>query len=360
MKAVILVGGEGTRLRPLTYSTPKAMMPVLNRPFLEHLLVYLKNYEVDDVVLTLCYLPHGIRGYFGDGSELGVKLTYVMEDPPLGTAGAVKNAQRYLGGTFFVLNGDIFADLNLSAMLQFHREKGSLATIALTAVDDPSPYGVVETDEQGRVLRFVEKPRREDAPGNMINAGVYILESDVLEHIPQDTFFMFEHDLFPLLLERGEPIYGYPSSGYWIDMGTPEKYFQLHRDLLAGKSARIDCHDVGVGVSIHPTAHVEGTVVMDEGCAIGRSARIKGPVTFGRGCQVGEDAVIEDSGLWQGVHLGRRVTLRSCIVGSNCSIGDDVMLTSSIIGDGAVIASSTKMEPNAKIPPGSQVEKSSE
>jgi mannose-1-phosphate guanylyltransferase len=281
-----------------------------------------------------------------------------MEDPPLGTAGAVRNAQRYLDDTFFVLNGDIFADLDLSAMLQFHREKGGLATIALTPVEDPSPYGVVESNEQDKVLRFVEKPKREEAPSNMINAGVYVLESDVLKYIPQNTFFMFEHNLFPSLLERDEQIYGYPSSGYWIDMGTPEKYFQLHRDLLAGKSTRISHHDIEKGkASIHPTAHIGGTVVMDEGCTIRRNARIKGPVTVGRGCQIGEEAAIEDSVLWQGVHLGRHATLRSCIVGSNCSIGDEVMLTNSIIGDGAVIASGTKMEPNAKIPPGIKIKK---
>lgn len=205
MKAVILVGGEGTRLRPLTYSTPKPMVPILNRPFLEHMLKYMKSHHINDVILALCYLPDHIRAYFGNGSDYGVKLTYDVETSPLGTAGAVKNVAQHLDETFFVFNGDVFTDLNLTAMLDTHRKKSSKATIALTPVDDPSMYGVVETDTNDRVKRFVEKPKREEATTNMINAGIYILEPELLEYIPANQNYMFERGLFPLLLEQGDP-----------------------------------------------------------------------------------------------------------------------------------------------------------
>ena len=197
MKAVLLVGGEGTRLRPLTCNTVKAMVPIVNRPFFEHLLGYLSSHGVDDIVVTLCYLPDRIESRFGNGSECGVKLAYVMEETPLGTAGAVKNAESHLDGAFFVFNGDVMTNIDLRAMLSFHRERNAVATIALTPVENPSAYGVVETAADGRVKRFIEKPPPGQAPTNMINAGIYILEPEVLRGVPQGTPCMFEHHLFP-------------------------------------------------------------------------------------------------------------------------------------------------------------------
>lgn len=223
MKGVILVGGEGTRMRPLTCNTAKAMLPVLNQPFLGHMIRYLREGGINDIIFALCYLPDNIKRYFGDGSQFGVKLTYVVEESPLGTAGGVKNAAAYLDDLFFVFNGDIVTDIDLRAMLSFHRRRKAKATIALTPVEDPSHYGVVETNAQGRVKRFIEKPPREEATTNMINAGIYILDPQVLNDVPPRTFFMFERHLFPLLLEKGVPIYGFPCDAYWIDMGTPGK-----------------------------------------------------------------------------------------------------------------------------------------
>ena len=217
MNAVILVGGQGTRLRPLTYTTCKAMVPVLNKPFLEHVFSYLKRYGVTNIVLSVGYMPDQIRAYFGDGSSLGLRLTYVVEDSPLGTAGGVKNAERYLDGPTVVMNGDIFTDIDLGAMVSFHKKRGAKVTIALTGVEDPSQYGVVETDAKGQVKRFVEKPAPGETTSNLINAGIYILEPEVLREVPANTRCMFERDLFPKLIQEGTPVTGIPQTATgWI------------------------------------------------------------------------------------------------------------------------------------------------
>ena len=337
-KAVILVGGEGTRLRPLTYEVPKAMVPVLNRPFLEHTLAYLKNYEVKDIILALGYLPEVVQHYFGDGSSSGVQLTYVVEDDPLGTAGAVKNVEQYLDSTFVVLNGDVFTDIDIADMLALHRGKGAKVTIALTWVDDPCAFGVVETDSEGRVKRFIEKPSPDQVTTHWINAGIYLVEPEVLQHVPTNTHYMFEKGLFPLLLELGEPIYGYSSSGYWLDMGTPEKYLCLNCDLLLtkAKSALIGglsrdevCCDKDV--IIHPSAEVVGPAVIGSRCRIDQKAYIKGPVVIGPDCHIGEGASIEKAVLWRGVNTGAGVTVKQCILGTNIKIEDNGRVTNCVI-----------------------------
>lgn len=356
MKAVILVGGEGTRLRPLTYHIHKTMAPVLNEPFLEHMIYYLKEYGVDDIVLAMCYLPQSIKDYFGDGSRFGVNLAYVLEDSPLGTAGAVKNAERYLhDGPFLVFNGDVFTGINLGEMLSFHCERGAIATIALTPVEDPSAYGVVEMDAQGRVKRFVEKPPREEATSNLINAGIYILDEEVLKEIPRDTFYMFEHHVFPGLLEKGMPVYGYPSDAYWIDMGTPEKYLDLHRSLLGGNSSSTFCSQITqrkTQITIHPSAEIEGDVVIGEGCTIGPEVHIKGPSVIGEGCVIFDKAKIDGAILWRNVRVGQRAVLKDCIIGDNTVIGDDCLIPRGVvIGGNICINEGSCLEPDARIGP---------
>jgi mannose-1-phosphate guanylyltransferase len=239
MKAVILVGGEGTRLRPLTLHRPKPMQPVANRPFIEHVITSLKRAGVSEIVLSMCYLPGVIQDYFGDGSTFGVRLAYVTEQEALGTAGAGKYVQSlgYLDERepFFVLNGDILTDLDLRAMLAFHRERGALGTIALTPVEDVRAYGLVETDVIGRVRRFIEKPKTLDGiTTNLINAGTYILDPAVLRLAPAGQFYQFEQGLFPSLLAQGELLLGYPDRSYWLDIGTPEKYKRATMDMLCG------------------------------------------------------------------------------------------------------------------------------
>ena len=360
MKAVILVGGEATRLRPLTYNIPKAMIPVLNQPFLEHVIGYLKYYQVKDIVLTQTSFAQPIRDYFQDGSRFGVRLSYSIEDVPLGTAGAVKNAGKYLDETCLVLNGDVFTDLDIAAMTAFHRARKAKATIALTPVDDPTSYGLVETDAQYRITRFLEKPSREHITTNMINAGTYILEPDVLSRIPPQTKFSFERELFPQLLDQGEPTYAYPSTAYWIDIGTPEKYLQLHRDLLCGRSVRHH-HPVGEEVvigeqsSLDHTAQIKGPVLIGSNCTIGGKAKLIGPVVIGSGSTILENAVIESSVIWRNTLVGQGVSLKDSIVADNCCLNARSIVNGSVLGDNATVVSGCKLEPGSRVPPGTTV-----
>ena len=366
MKAVILVGGEGTRLRPLTYSTPKTMVPILNRPFLEHMLKYMKSHHIDDVVLALCYLPDHIRDYFGDGSDYGVKLTYVVESSPLGTAGAVKNVAQHLDETFFVFNGDVFTDMNLTAMLKTHQKKSSKATIALTPVEDPSMYGIVETDKNGRVKRFVEKPKHEEATTNMINAGTYILEPDLLDYIPTNQNYMFEHGLFPLLLQRGEPFYGFASHGYWIDIGTPSKYMKVNCDLLngaittdfPGSTYKNNVWTEG-RCNIHPNAKIEGPAVIGSNCIIEAKAHIKGPTVIGPDCHISADSLVEKSIVWHNVAIGKGAKLQQCIIADAVSIEEGCNVTAGcIIGNNVSVGKNIRLDPDTKVMPGEKVQAS--
>jgi mannose-1-phosphate guanylyltransferase len=349
MKAIILAGGKGTRLRPLTCNTTKVMVPLLNRPFLEHLIDYLKKYNISDIILTLGYLPEQIRNYFGDGGKFGVKITYLVEDSPLGSAGAVKNAERYLDSSFIVFNGDIFTDFNLSNMIEQHYDRKAIATIALTPVDNPTIYGVVETDSQGRVRCFKEKPSWDEVTTNMINAGIYILEPGILSYIPPNIFFTFERDIFPAFIERRRVIYGYSFEAYWTDIGTPELYLKLHRDLLnhLGKSVRFEGKS-----SVHPSAQIEGPVVIGEGCFIGKHSVIRGPVVIGPRCHVKEDAIVEGAVLWQNCKVGSRAKLRNCVLASNCCIGEETeVLDNCVLGDNVRIERGNKLSQGVRIWP---------
>jgi len=339
------------------------MVPILNRPFLEHMLKYMKSHHIDDVVLALCYLPDHIRDYFGDGSDYGVKLTYVVESSPLGTAGAVKNVAQHLDETFFVFNGDVFTDMNLTTMLETHRKKSSKATIALTPVDDPSMYGVVETDANGRVKRFIEKPKREEAKTNMINAGTYILEPDLLKYIPSNQNYMFERGLFPLLLEQGDPFYSFASHGYWIDIGTPEKYMKVNNDLLQGKIAaelpgRTYSKNVWMedGCKIHPTTKIDGPVVIGSNCIIEAKAHIKGPTVIGPNCSIGIGSLVEKSIVWHNVAIGKGTSLQQCIIADTVLISEGCDIAAGcIIGNKVSVGKNKKLKPDTKVMPGEKV-----
>ena len=337
-KAVILVGGEGTRLQPLTNSMPKSMVPVLNRPFLEHTIAYLKKYGVTNIILALSYLPEVIQNYFGNGSKLGTQLIYAVEGSPLGTAGAVKNTEQYLDNTFIVLNGDIFTSLDIADMFAFHRQKRAKATIALTRVDNPCVFGVVETDNDGKVQRFIEKPSPDQVTTNWINAGIYILEPEVLDHVPAGSHYMFEKGLFPLLLELDEPVYGYHFSGYWLDMGTPEKYLCLNCDLLLQRErsvlinglndSEVRCDREAI---VHPSAQLVGPAVIASGCRIGQRVHIKGPVIIGPNCYIGDDTSLEETILWRDVNVGMGVVLKQCVVSSNTKVRDNTKVINRVL-----------------------------
>jgi mannose-1-phosphate guanylyltransferase len=361
MKAVILVGGEGTRLRPLTFNTSKAMVPILNKPFLEYLILYLKKHGIRDIILATSYLPDSIQSYFGDGTGSGVHLTYLIEEQPLGTAGAVKNASSSLDKDepFFVVNGDILTDIDLSAMMSQHQKTKPRVSLALTPVYNPTIYGVVETDGKGTVKRFVEKPRPEQVTTNMINAGIYILEPEVLSYIPPSTPCMFEHYLFPLLLSKGEPILSYPSATYWTDIGTLEKYLKVNHNLLLNKAPSLFSYGAQISSNsrIHPSAQIEGPVLIGEGCVIAQGARVKGPAVLGPRCQVGEDAVIEGAILWAESVVDKKATLKNCIVGSRCYIQEGSEVPDNcVLGDNVVVGKDNKLAQGTKVWPDKRIE----
>jgi mannose-1-phosphate guanylyltransferase len=328
LKAIILVGGLGTRLRPLTDICPKPMVPVLNRPFLEYSLAHLKQYGIEDVILAMSYLPDSIREYFGNGERCGVKLTYCLEKEPLGTAGAVKNAAAYLDRPFIVLNGDdVFIEMDLQEAYNFHHTSRAMATIFLTWVENPDAFGVVETDINQQVRRFIEKPPHDTASSQWINAGGYILEPAILKHIPPGQFYMFEKGLFPHLLNIGAPIYGYEYRGYWLDTGTPEKYFSLNADFLFSRvrnplisGTMQGGINMGEDTDIHASAVIIPPVVIGRGCRIGKNVNIKGPVVIGNGCIMEAGCSLERAILWDNTRVKANTNINRCIISGNITI----------------------------------------
>ena len=367
MKAVILVGGEGTRLRPLTSNLPKPMIPLVNRPFLEHVLEYLKSYGITDVILSMCYRPDVIEGHFGNGAGFGVNLTYVVEEKPLGTAGGVKNVEQNLDGTSYIFNGDILTDLDLSAMLEYHRAKGAKATISLTPVEDPTAYGLVETEAEGAVIGFIEKPTWDRVTTNLINAGTYVVEPEIFRYVPPNQHYMFERGLFPVMLQVRDPLYGYPSNSYWIDIGTPQKYLTAHRDLLTGRMPKSLpghrlYHNVwaGEGCDIHPSAKLTGPIVLGNGVRIGAGAALHGPVCIGDRSQVGRDSVIEDAVIWTDTVIQDHVTMKSCVVANHCVIEDNTWITQgAVVGDHCVIGAGNRLEQGIRIWPNRSIDPNS-
>ena len=356
MEALILVGGEATRLRPLTCNIPKSMVPVLNTPFLEHVIRHLGGHNVKDIVLAQGHLPKPMVDYFGDGSRFGVKLTYVLETKPMGTAGAVKNAEQYLHKSFLVLNGDIFTDLDITAMKQFHENRRAKATIALTPVEDPTAYGLIETSSDGRVTRFMEKPGWDQITTNMINAGTYILDEDVLKKIPLQTNYSFERQLFPQLLEQGEAVYAYPSSAYWMDIGTPEKYLKLQRDLMRGEVRGYSLVQgkvvkIGQGCSVHPDTEIIGPVIIGNNCTVSRKAKLVGPTVIGEGNIIGEESVIDESITWQNVRFGSKTGIRECIISNDCVLDAGTYAEKTVVGDHVTVSRNTRLGPGSRIWP---------
>jgi mannose-1-phosphate guanylyltransferase len=360
MKAVILVGGQGTRLRPLTCNTPKPMIPLMNQPFIEHMLEQLRAQGIDEVVLAVQYLADHFRKALGDGSRLGLKLHIVEEPQARGTAGAVKNVEHLLDGTTFVFNGDVMTDLDLRAMLDFHHERGSKLTIALTPVEDPTAFGLVETDANGRISRFLEKPRAEDVTTDMINAGTYIVEPELFRYVPPNEHYMFERGLFPVVLQTGDPMYGYPSRAYWTDVGQPATYLEVHHDILIGKvryqfrgrqiADRVWLED---GADIHDSAQIVGPVLLGPEVRVERGARIIGPTVIGARSVIGTNAMIEGAVLWEDNIIGEGASLRSCVVGRGNRIGAKAHIADgTIISDGCVIGAENRLERGIRLWPG--------
>jgi mannose-1-phosphate guanylyltransferase len=349
LKAIILVGGQGTRLRPLTCNIPKAIVPILNKPFLVHLLYYLKSHGVNKIILAMGYNPEPIKQCLANYNKLGIEIEYVIEDVPLGTAGAVKNTERYLDDTFIVFNGDILTDIDLSEMIELHRKLKPEASIALTPVDNPSIYGVVETDAANMVKRFVEKPPPEKVTTNMINAGIYILEPSVLQRIPESGFCMFERQVFPEMLLQKKSFLGYKSDAYWIDIGTPEKYMKANQDLLnriPGRAIIMDNEN-----TISESVKFTGPALIGKNCHIAEDAQVKGSTVIGQGCLIGNNTLIEGSIIWDGVNIASNSSIKNCIIGSNCLIGTANILENCVIGDNVAVKANSGIEPGSRIWP---------
>ena len=361
MRALMLVGGKATRLRPLTERTPKAMTPLLGRPFLEHILAWLVRYDIRDVTMLLGFLAEPIRAYFGDGHHFGVQLTYVVEEQPLGSGGAIKQLERELTETFLALNGDIFTDADLHAMTDAHRRSGTEVSIALTRVEDPTAYGVAAVDVDGRIHRFVEKPAREEAPSDLINAGIWLFEPSAVNRIAAGCFTMVEHDLFPKLAAEGR-LLGHTLDAYWMDAGTPERYLQLQRDLLEGRAAgslMIGERPGWPGLILQPAvgARTEderppllgagvvlaGPVVLGAGVAVGDGSRIDGPTTVGARSTLARGVAVSDSVLWDSCMLGEGAVVRRSLLAGGCVIGAGAFVDDCVLGDGVHVRSGASL-----------------
>jgi len=339
------------------------MVPIVNKPMLEHTLNLLTQHGFRDVVLTLHYLPNVIRDYFHDGDEFDVKLAYLTEEKPLGTAGGVKNAEQYLDRTFVVFSGDVLADINLTDALRFHKQNGAAATIVLTRVPNPTEYGIVITEKNGRVKKFLEKPGWGEVFSDTINSGIYILEPDVLKHVKTDREFDFSKDLFPKLLELGEPLYGYTGEGYWCDIGNPVQYLQANQDaLLRRLKVKIPGHENN-GVWLSEDAEIEDYVEIKEPALIGNKVRIRQKSSIGSfsviadGVTVDERASIKRSVVWNNSVIGQRTDLVGCLVGEKCHISDAaILLEGSVVGDECMVGKGATIKSGIRIWPGKMIE----
>lgn len=350
MKAILLAGGKGTRLRPLTIHTPKPIVPIFDRPFLQYQIDLLREVpEIDEVILSLNYQPRRIEEIFGEGAGLGVRLRYVVEPSPLGTGGAIRFAAQGITDTLVVFNGDVMTSVDVKAVVAMHRARNAAATIVLTPVDNPSAYGLVETAPDGRVRRFIEKPGAGEITCNTINAGIYVLEPSTFDRIPKDVSYSIERAYFPSLIEQDETFLAYVDEGYWIDIGTPEKYHQVHRDMFDGRFARGPFAGHGRAPLVSPEARVDDGATLEGPCFIDAGAHIRpgatvGPYSvIGRGVIVEEDAAIHGSVIWPNSRIGRDATVTDALVGRHAHVGRNAVVSpGAVLGDKSVLTDYTK------------------
>jgi mannose-1-phosphate guanylyltransferase/phosphomannomutase len=369
VKAVIMAGGEGTRLRPLTSNMPKPMLPLVNRPMMEHIIELLREHGITEIVVTLAFMPNVIRNYFGDGSEFGVQMVYATEESPLGTAGSVRNAMAELDDTFLVISGDVLTDVDLGAIVDDHRESGATATIGLVRVENPLEYGIVITGDDGGIERFLEKPTWGEVFSDTINSGIYVLEPRVFDWIPEGVPVDFSSDVFPKLLQAGHRVTGSVAEGYWEDLGTLDAYVRAHKDIL-DERVRVTVPGfevspgvfVGEGSDISPDAQLVGPAVIGENCLVDAGVRLGEYAVLGTGVRVRTEGELERCVIHDNAYLGERVKLRGTVVGraadlrrgARCEdgavLGDEVF-----IGEDAVISSDVKIYPFKTVEAGAVV-----
>jgi mannose-1-phosphate guanylyltransferase len=351
MKAILLAGGKGTRLRPLTIHTPKPIVPIFNRPFLHYQLDLLKQVpEIDEVILSLNYQPRRIEEIFGDGADTGLGIRYVVEPAPLGTAGAVRYAGESLRESVVVFNGDVLTQVDLAAVIALHREHRAKATIVLTPVENPSAYGLVETDPEGNIRRFLEKPNADEITSDTINAGIYILEPETFDRIPRDQPWSIERSFFPSLIERRDTFMAYVYRGYWIDIGTPDKYMQVHRDIMDGHYRSAPFADAPSSASVAPSARVEegaiidGPCFIDDGVVVKAGARIGPYSVIGKQCHIEEHATVEHSIVWANSRISQEAIVRRSILARHCHIGRNALVEDGVVlGDKSVVTDYSRL-----------------
>jgi mannose-1-phosphate guanylyltransferase/phosphomannomutase len=365
MKAVVMAGGEGTRLRPMTASMPKPLLPIVNKPIMEHVLRLLKRHSITETVVTVQFLASLVRNYFGDGEELGMVLHYATEEVPLGTAGSVKNAEDLLSdGTFLVISGDALTDFDLTDLVKFHQDKGALVTVCLTRVPDPLDFGITIIDDDGKVQRFLEKPTWGQVFSDTVNTGIYVMEPEVFEHVAKGESVDWSGDVFPRLLELGLPIYGYIAEGYWEDVGTHESYFQAQADVLSGKvDVDLDAFEVSPGVwvaegaDVHPEALLRGPLYVGDYAKVEAGAELREFCVLGSNVVVKNGAFLHRAIVHDNVFIGPHTNLRACVIGKNTDIMRAARIEEgAIIGDECVIGEEALVSAGIKIYPFKTVE----
>jgi mannose-1-phosphate guanylyltransferase len=356
MQALILAGGEGTRLRPLTTTYPKPVVPLVDRPFIGFMLDWLRSHGVDEVIMGCGHMADGVRAVLGDGSSFGVKLSFVEEPRPLGTGGALKFAEDLLDERFLMLNGDVLTDLDLTAQIAQHEASGARATLALTPVEDPSAYGLVRLTPGNEVTEFVEKPSADQIDTNNISAGAYVLERSVLELLAPGKPASIERDVFPRLVGNG--LYGYVGEGYWMDIGTPDRYLQGTFDILEGTvatevAARMGSGFAAVADDVESAGRIIPSALVESGCRIGAHSQVGGRVVLERGVTVGEHTTVERAVVLEGATIGANCHLSGCIVGAGVTIGDDCHVDGlSVLGQGVSLGAGNIVSNGARIFPG--------
>jgi len=348
VQAVILAGGEGTRLRPLTLACAKPVVPLLNRPFLAYQLALLRQHGITDVILACSYRVDDVRSALGDGTALGVRLRYVVEEQPLGTGGGIRNAASLEEGDVVVVNGDILTDADISAMRRFHESRRSQATIYLMAVEDPRPFGLVETDGHGRIRAFREKPTTpEEITTNTINAGIYMIDAHLLERIPRGRMVSIEREIFPAIVADGVPSYGWVTTAYWRDIGSPAAYRSAQVDLFDGRvrtalsppGTRTGQVWIGAGGQRAADAYLGGPAVLGADVVVAPGAFVGAHSVIGDGVTIGPRARVEGAVLWRGVQVGEGAVLRGCVVGAGARIGAHARVgAKTVLGSGAEVS----------------------
>src|SRR6266498_71262 len=346
MKAVVMAGGEGTRLRPMTSSQPKPLLPVVNKPIMEHVLRLLKRHGFTDTVVTVQFLASLVRNYFGDGEDLEMSLQYATEETPLGTAGSVKNAETALrDGTLMVISGDALTDIDLTDLMKFHHDRGALVTVCLTRVPNPLEFGITIVGDDGKVERFLEKPTWGQVFSDTVNTGIYVMEPEVFDHVPAGEMVDWSSQVFPNLLAAGEPIYGYIAEGYWEDVGTHESYLKAQADVLSGRvDVTIDGFEVAPGVwvaegaEVHPDAVLKGPLYIGDYAKVEAGAELREFTVIGSNVVVKSGAFLHRAVVHDNVYIGPHSNLRGCVIGKNTDVMRNARIEEgSVIGDECVI-----------------------